>query len=113
MSNVTMTKYAPKTPLEHALIDALAPIAPKHLALINESHGHALGQPESHFSLVVVSDAFASMRLIARHRLVYTYVHPYLSAGGGTIHALALHTYTSEEYNAQSVPDSPKCRGTH
>jgi len=30
----------------------------------------------------------------------------------GKIHALALHTYTPDEWdNAGQVPDSPRCRG--
>ena len=42
---------------------------PTHLNVVNESYMHNVpAGSESHFKVVVVSDAFEGLRLIARHR---------------------------------------------
>jgi acid stress-induced BolA-like protein IbaG/YrbA len=51
-----------------------------------------------HFEATVVSAAFAGLRPIARHRLVYGAIG---SAVGGDIHALAIQAYTPEEWQAR------------
>jgi BolA protein len=53
---------------------------------------------------------FAGLNAVKRHQKVYATVGELM----GQIHALALHTYTPEEWAAQGVaPDSPTCRGGH
>ncbi|MDH2274379.1 BolA family protein [Moraxella porci] len=95
-----------------ALQSAMASLSPTHLTLENESHMHAgyFEGKESHFKLVIVSQAFDGLRLAARHQKVYAEVAPYLTANGGTVHALAIHAYTPDEWAGMTqAPDSPLC----
>lgn len=85
--------------------------APEHLEVINESHQHSVpAGSESHFKVVIVSAQFAQQRLIARHQSIYRLLAEELA---GPVHALALHTYTPEEWQARqgSAPASPTCMG--
>ncbi|MGF1747614.1 MULTISPECIES: transcriptional regulator BolA [Vibrio] len=85
--------------------------APTFLDVINESYMHNVPPgSESHFKVVVVSDAFLGDRLIARHRKINTALAEELA---GMIHALAIHTYTPQEWNDknQQSPNSPDCAG--
>ncbi|MFB9885233.1 BolA family protein [Balneatrix alpica] len=80
------------------------------LAIENESHMHSGPATESHFKVTLVSEAFNGKRLVARHQLVYQQVAELLN---NPIHALALHLYTAEEWQArgEQSPLSPNCRG--
>lgn len=89
----------------------IAEFQPHFVKVENESHMHSSGRgADSHFKIVVVSDKFAGLRQVARHRLIYQLFAEQLNSG---IHALALHTYTLEEWQArnQSYPQSPNCSG--
>lgn len=102
------------TPTADAIMTAMQSLDPTHLSLDNESHKHAgyFEGKESHFKLVVVSQAFTTKRLVARHQMIYALVQPLMTANGGTVHALAIHAYTPDEWAAQSqAPDSPNCAG--
>ncbi len=83
----------------------------RHLEVVNESGGHnvPLGS-ETHFKVVLVSDEFAGQRPIARHRAVNEALAEELAGG---VHALALHTYTADEWQSRfgSAPMSPPCLG--
>ncbi|USZ15577.1 BolA family transcriptional regulator [Moraxella sp. FZFQ2102] len=95
-----------------ALQHALQALAPTHISLENESHMHAgyFEGKESHFKLTIVSDAFTGLRLAARHQKVYAIANPFLMTNGGTVHALAIHAYTPDEWaNMSAAPDSPLC----
>ena len=84
--------------------------APQYLELDNESHQHGGPATESHFRLVLVSDAFSGRRPVARHQMVYAAVTDLLE---GPVHALAMHLYTPQEWTeagAQAAA-SPACRG--
>ena len=83
-----------------------------HIELINESSQHGGYQPgaETHFKLVAVSPAFEGLRRVARHQKVYGQLSDLLTSGGGSVHALALHLYTPNEFTDQS-PASPHCLG--
>ncbi|ART79849.1 BolA family protein [Oceanisphaera avium] len=87
-----------------------AAFTPLHLEVINESYMHrVLPGSESHFKIVVVSEAFDGKRLLARHRLLNQLLNDELNQG---VHALALHTLTPSEWQARAgVADSPPCRG--
>lgn len=88
-----------------------ATFQPEHLSVDNESHMHNVpAGSESHFRVVVVSDSFAELKLIARHRAINKALATELA---GPIHALALHTFTPDEWQArnQSAGTSPQCRG--
>ena len=82
----------------------------EHLAIENESHMHNVGPgSESHFKVTIVSEDFRELILIKRHRLVNKALEQELQ----TIHALALHTMTPDEWltRAGKVAESPQCRG--
>jgi BolA protein len=85
--------------------------APAYLELVNESHMHSVPlNSETHFRLVLVSEAFEGRRQVARHQAVYAAVADELA---GPVHALALHTYTPDEWSAreEAAPASPACLG--
>jgi BolA protein len=81
-----------------------------HLDVVNESHMHNVPEgAESHFKVVIVSPAFDGKTLVARHRLLNSILAKTLSTH---IHALALHTMTTEEWSiSQKAPASPPCMG--
>jgi BolA protein len=85
-------------------------LSPEYLSVVNESHMHNVPPgSESHFKVVVVSDVFSNERLIARHRRINQLLEQELAT---QIHALAIHTYTPEEWRERSdAPASPHCRG--
>jgi stress-induced morphogen len=65
--------------------------APTALDVVNDSHSHAghrhsPGTGESHFSVVVVSDAFAGKSRLERHRMVNAALAEELKI----VHALAI-----------------------
>lgn len=79
--------------------------------LTNESHMHNVPPgSESHFRLVVVSEAFDSLNLVARHRTINKLLREELA---GPVHALALHTFTPQEWRdrGESAQQSPDCLG--
>ena len=84
--------------------------SPHHMEVVNESNMHNVPPgSESHFKVVLVSDAFEGKRKVARHQLVYGVLRDELA---GPVHALAMHTYTKEEWaQTESSPDSPDCLG--
>jgi BolA protein len=86
---------------------ALGDLQPEHLDVLDESHMHSRGQ-ETHYKAVIVSPAFAGLNAVKRHQKVYATLGELM----GQFHALALHTYTPEEWAQQGMaPDSPTCRG--
>lgn len=83
----------------------------KHLEVINESGNHNVPPgSESHFKVVLVADEFIGQRLVARHRRVNEILADELK---GTVHALAIHTYTEDEWRTRNgdAPLSPPCMG--
>ena len=85
-------------------------LGPNYLTVENESHKHSVPpNSETHFKVVVSSDQFKGKRSVQRHQLVYGLLQDELANG---VHALALHTYTQEEWvKIASAPDSPNCMG--
>ena len=82
---------------------------PNHLEVLNESYMHRGPAEESHFKLILVSEKFEGQRLLARHRAVNAILAEELA---GTLHALALHTYTPAEWLEQKhAPKTPSCLG--
>lgn len=82
-----------------------------HLEVINESANHNVpAGSESHFKVVVVSDDFTGKNLLARHRLINQILAEELQH---KIHALALHTYSVQEWQEKTgaAPVSPPCLG--
>lgn len=88
-----------------------AGFALQHLDVVNESSNHNVPPgSESHFKVVLVSEAFAGQSRLARHRAIHELLAEELA---GSVHALAVHTYTPEEWRARfgDAPMSPDCRG--
>lgn len=82
-------------------------LEPTYLDVVNESHMHRGLATESHFKVTIVSKHFVGQRLLLRHRLINELLKFELAE---QIHALALHTYTEDEWKEdQAVPSSPKC----
>ena len=98
--------------IQHSIETKLAAsLEPLHLEVINESGNHNVPEgSESHFKVVLVSGAFEGRPMLARHRMVYAALSEELA---GPVHALALHTYTPEQWQASDgdAPESPLCRG--
>lgn len=97
--------------LENIIEDKInTELSPEYFEIENESHKHRSGSATSHFRLVIVSDAFTGTRLIARHRKVNTLLADELA---NEIHALALHTFTPEEWQERNkvAAKSPACSG--
>ncbi len=94
--------------LEQQLIERLQQLSPSHLEVVNESAGHGGYFPgkESHFKAVIVSEAFAGLRLVQRHQKIYATAGDLLSPGN--IHALAIHAFLPEEWKEQDT-SSPEC----
>ncbi|RYL29678.1 BolA family protein [Acinetobacter piscicola] len=94
--------------LEQQLIEQLQTLNPTHLKVVNESAGHGGYFPgkESHFKVIIVSEAFAGLRLVQRHQKIYAEAKDLLSPG--KIHALAIHAYLPSEWQGQA-PASPEC----
>jgi BolA family transcriptional regulator, general stress-responsive regulator len=74
-------------------------LRPSRLDIVDDSHrhaGHAGARPEgeSHFTVTVVSSAFAGQSRVARQRLVYGLLAADLASD---VHALSLVTLTPDE----------------
>ena len=80
------------------LVEALDPAA---IEVVDDSHkhvGHAGARGgQGHFSVDIVSAAFAGKLPLARHRMVYATLGDLM---GGAIHALQLKTVTPDESGA-------------
>ena len=84
---------------------------PQLLDVTNESHMHSVPpDSETHFKVVIVSELFRGSRKVTRHQQVYAALAAQLE---GPVHALALHTYTPDEWasRAGAAPASPDCLG--
>lgn len=81
------------------------------LQVENESHMHSVPpNSETHFKVTMVSPDFEGQMKVKRHQTIYKVLADELA---GPVHALALHLYTPEEWEAsgQASPDSPNCMG--
>jgi BolA protein len=79
-------------PVERAMRERLAALAPVELDLRDESAqhaGHAGSRPSggTHWQLVIVSEAFRGKSTVARHRMVYEALGDLMSRD---IHALKI-----------------------
>ena len=86
-------------------------LQPSHVEVINESNNHNVPPgSESHFKVMIVTDAFEGKMLVARHRMINDILADELQ---NKIHALALHTYTPAEWEEVNgnAPPSPPCLG--
>lgn len=110
LTTATITMNATTGPrqamIEERLTENFAPI---FLDVQNTSHGQK--SDESHFKVVVVSEAFEGTRLVGRHRAINKAVAE--SDGSLGFHSLeigAAKTPTEWDKNSNVAP-SPKCKG--
>ena len=84
--------------------------SPSHLEVVNESHMHNVpADSETHFKVVVVSEAFAAAPPLERHRRVNAALANELA---GPIHALSIVAKTPEQWaRSAAVAASPECLG--
>lgn len=83
------------------------------LQVENESHKHSVPpNSETHFKVTMVSPAFVGQMKVKRHQAIYKVLAEELEMVGG-VHALALHLYSPDEWEAsgQVAPASPNCMG--
>ncbi len=74
-----------------------AALQPLRLQVRDDSHlhaGHAGAREGGHFQVLVVSERFAGLPRLARHRLVYDALGPLPALG---VHALAIDARAPEE----------------
>ena len=86
-------------------------LEPDYLDVINESYMHNVpAGSESHFKVVVVSEAFTDLNRIQRHQRLNSILAQELA---GPVHALSIETLTSPEWAARGEKrmESPLCRG--
>ncbi|KAI1421326.1 bola protein [Xylaria sp. FL1777] len=101
-----------ETPMEDAIRTKVTEaLSPSRLEIFNDSYKHAHHKPmqgttsgETHFRVVITSEAFRSKMQPARHRLVYGLLRDEMAAEGG-IHALQLRTMTPEEEERQKAKE--------
>jgi len=94
--------------IRQRLVDHLQP---QYLEVINESGNHSVpAGSESHFKVVLVSERFVGLPTLKCHRLVYGALAEELA---GPVHALALHTYSPQQWSLKEspAPSSPVCHG--
>lgn len=75
-----------------------AALAPVELEVVDDSHKHAghagARDGRGHFSVAIVSPAFAGLAPLARHRKVYAALGSLMQSD---IHALSIHARTPDE----------------
>ncbi|KAL8687916.1 MAG: hypothetical protein Q9218_006045 [Villophora microphyllina] len=101
------------TPVEDAMrLKINEAFKPSNLEIYNDSAMHAHHKAmqgsvskETHFRLVITSEAFKSKMQPARHRMVYALLKEELDRAGG-IHALQLKTRTPAEEERQRARET-------
>jgi len=63
-----------------------------------------MSNDNTHFEAIVVSEAFAGQRPIARHQMVYQCLG---SLMGNEIHALSIRAHTADEWQNLTSPARP------
>ncbi|KAI9891743.1 MAG: hypothetical protein M1814_002493 [Vezdaea aestivalis] len=95
---------ASSTPIEDLMRSRIAEkLKPTTLDIHNDSHLHAhhaamegSQSKETHFRIVVTSDAFRGKLQAMRHRMIYGLLKDEMARDGG-IHAIQMKTQTPEE----------------
>ncbi|KAK4170354.1 bola domain-containing protein [Cladorrhinum sp. PSN259] len=111
---------ASTTPVEDAIREKItAALSPTTFEIYNDSHLHAHHKAmedstssETHFRLVITSEAFRSKMGPARHRLIYSLLKEEMAKENG-IHALQLRTMTPEEEEKRRAQEdkATTCKG--
>ncbi|KAK0631767.1 bola protein [Immersiella caudata] len=112
-SSMASSPSSSQSPVEDTIREKItAALQPSTLEIFNDSHLHAhhkamegVTSRETHFRLVITSEAFRSKMQPARHRLVYSLLKGEMAMEGG-IHALQLRTMTPEEEDKRKQAES-------
>jgi BolA protein len=89
-----MTASTLHAAMTQALTERLEPVS-MELEDDSAAHaGHAGAREGAHFNLRIVSARFAGLPRVARHRLVYDALRPWMAEG---VHALAIDARTPDE----------------
>ena len=84
----------------NTLKESLAKLEASYLDIQDDSAlhaGHAGNTGGGHYTITIVSDIFANLPLIKRHRLVYDAIGILMKTD---IHALSIHAKTQAEFNS-------------
>lgn len=87
-----------------------AEFQPIHLQVEDESANHHVPKDaQTHFKVIMVSNAFDNLSRVARHKLVNAQLKDEFAQG---MHALSMHLYTAAEWELknQAVLNSPNCK---
>lgn len=87
----------------------LAAFMPSFFNIEDESQFHHKGE-QTHYKVVLVSDAFEGLPAVKRHQLVYSALGDLMQQ----FHALVLHTYSPNEWRSNTldtIAASPVCHG--
>lgn len=87
-----------------------AAFSPTFLEVVNESDGHNVPKgSESHFKVIIVSDAFNGQSRIQRHKLVYSAAAKEIEL----VHAFSMSAFDVNEWAEKqgNIPVSPPCLG--
>ncbi|KYR00507.1 bolA family protein [Tieghemostelium lacteum] len=104
--STTTIKNTIQSSIEKKLLETFKPT---HLEILNESYMHSVPKnSETHFKVVIVSEAFVNKSMLSQHRLVNEILSDELKSG---VHALSIHTSTPENWNKLNVSPSPSCMG--
>lgn len=80
-----------------------------YIEVLNESMNHNVpADAETHFRVTIVSEDFGSLMPVKRHQKVYDILDDEIHS---KVHALALHTFTKEEWDraGHQIPESAPC----
>ncbi|KAF8848767.1 bola-like protein [Acephala macrosclerotiorum] len=107
-----------QTPMEDIMRAKITTaLQPTKLEIHNDSHLHAHHKAmasstssETHFRVVITSDAFKGKMQPARHRMVYGLLKEEMAKEGG-IHALQLRTKTVEEEERAAAREKEEAAG--
>lgn len=82
---------------------------PSHLNVTNDSHRHSVAPgSETHFTVLLVSDQFATLTRVERHRRIHDALAAELDAG---LHALAIRALAPTEFETSTPFTAPDCLG--
>lgn len=73
----------------------------EHGAMAHASDANNAASAQTHLQLLLVCASFAELSQVQRHQQVYQLLNSELQNG---LHALSLHTYSLEEWQAQLSP---------
>ncbi len=87
--------------MEDVIKNNLATLSPIKLELVNESHKHAghagwNSSGNTHFNLLIVSDAFTEKSKVQRHKMIYQLLAVQLK---DQVHALSIRAFTKDEWD--------------